>query len=161
MLKGLAAKLRRALRRVLPIYMLGVPVTGRDQQAFRTSIMERCKGDFAGAYAFVDKVLDRIADKASSLLTFNSIFVGLSFALHVEARSTLALFGVALASASCLLLLGVVALNWRRDNDIYRDVQADFDRTLRLCLVRGLYFTLSLYLSVAAIGTFLIIILLG
>lgn len=161
MIKGLAVRLRRLLRRILPVYMFGVPVTKRDQHAFRVSIIERCKDDSEGAYAFVDRVLDRIADKSSSLLTFNSIFVALSFALHIEARSTLALLGVALASVSCLLLLGVVALNWRRDNDIYRDIRSDFDRTLRLCLVRGLYFTLSLYLSVASIAMFLLVLFLG
>jgi hypothetical protein len=137
------------------VYLLGTPLAERDRLAFRASILERHGGDVASAYAFVDRVLDRVAEKSATLLTFNSIFVALTFALHIEAQSAVALLGTLLASFSCLLLLSVVALNWHRDSGTYRNIEVDFDRNLKLCIVRGACFTFSLYLSVGSIGLFL------
>lgn len=136
-------------------YFFGTPLRRRERVGFLRAMLRRYGKDYNQIYQFFDDVLDRISDKSASLLAFNSIFAGLSFALYSQNNLDISLGATMLSTLSCLLLLDIVALNWVRHTAFHHDIRKDVLRNLTLCVRRAFIFNVSLVISLLAILSFM------
>ncbi len=133
-------------------FWLGAPLIDLDRRAFESALLARFSSSKEYALAHVDKLSERLAAKARTILVFDALLIGL-YPLSSAAVSQPRLFALAglLAVFSALLMLSGMYMPWAAARD-----QGSVDREFRVAC-DTLYrrsITMTFALAATALATF-------
>lgn len=147
-------------------YVLGAPIDDRIK-FYKTDLVKRFGGAvvngeivlppstdtnnaYERAYSYLDAAIDRQINKASGLLTFNSILLAVLYSYDLyKSHSYWRLSLTTMLVLACMLLLDMMLMIWSGP-EVFGSAIEDLDGALHVCRNRTRVLSLSIVISIAA-----------
>ncbi|UMY18500.1 hypothetical protein MMB17_03945 [Methylobacterium organophilum] len=136
---------------------LGVPLSYAEVRIFRENMWKRYTGksfpdegdgtQAGAALLYLDRIVDRLINKARGILPFNSILIVIAnLERALDAHKELINASLVSLVVSTVLLINLFWVHWG-DVDHYASAAREFGATVRIIWVRSMIMQISIFLS--------------